>query len=185
MDESNISMSIFTDQHEWLLGRNEKSFMKIWLHHKHSNDHRLVFCMYDDTKMINFRLLVSPDNIGFLNDLFKNGVKLHFLSVYCENELIQTVVQSARDYNPGMIMRSVHLDLRLHVSNDDVKTFYNRSYEDADISGTDVEKHVIEIAKDFIPTILQQCVLLKSSLMNLSIDSPIISSLTISETFFS
>ena len=34
-----------------------------------------------------------------------------------------------------------------------------------------MEKHVIEIAKDFIPTILQQCVLLKSSLMNFSFDA--------------
>ena len=170
MDESNISMNIFTDQHEWLLGPNEKSFMKIWLHHKHSTTaHRVVLCK--GNKMNNFRILVSPDSIGFLIYLFKNRVKLDFLSVCCENELIQTVVQSAKDYNQEMIMRSVHLDLTLHVSNDDVKTFYNRSYEDADISGTDVEKHNIYIAKDFIPTILQQCVLLKSSLEIFSIDA--------------
>ena len=169
MDESNISMSILTDQHEWLLGPNEKSFMKIWLHHKHSTTaHRVVFCIYEGTKMNNFRLLVSPDSIVFLIDLFRSGVKLHFLSVYCENELIQTVVQSARDYNPGMIMRSVHLDLTLTVH---VKNFLYKSYRVVDISGTDVEKHVIEIAKDFIPTILQQCVLLKSSLMSFSFDA--------------
>ena len=167
MDESN--MSIFTDQHEWLLGPNEKSFMKVWLPHMHSTTaHKVVFC--EDNKMNNFRILVSPDSIGFLIYLFKNGVKVHFLSVYCEDELIQTVVHSARDYNPGMIMRSVHLDLTLYVS-DDVKTFWNISYEVACISGTVVEKHVIEIAEDFIPTILQQCVLLKSSLENFSIDA--------------
>ena len=177
MDESNISMSIFTDQHEWLLGPNEKSFMKIWLHHKHSTtDQRVVFCIYEGTKMNNFRLLVSPDNIGFLIDLFKNGVKVHFLSVYCENELIQTLVQSARDYNPGMIMRRVHLDLTLHLRLEltifnHIKTSRNRSYEDADISGTVVEKHDIIIAEDFIPTILQQCVLLKSSIINFSMDA--------------
>ena len=170
MDESNISMSIFTDQDEWLLGPNEKSFMKIWLHHKHFADYRVVFCICEGNKMNNFRILVSPDSIGFLIDLFKNGVKVHFLSVYFENELIQTVVQLARDYNPGMIMRSVHLDLRLNVSRL-VKTFKIRSYEVADISGTVVEKHIIDIAKDFIPTILQQCVLLKSSLENFSIDA--------------
>ena len=170
MDESNISMSIFTDQHEWLLGPNEKSFMKVWLPHMHSTtDHRVVFC--EDNEMNNFRVFVSPDNVGFLIYLFRSGVKVHFLSVYCENELIQTVVQSARDYNPGMIMRSVHLDLTLYVSDDEVKTFNNSSYKVADISGTVVEKHVIEIAKDFIPTILQQCVLLKSSLENVSIDA--------------
>ena len=60
--ESNIGMSIFTDQHEWLLGPNEKSFMKIWLHHKHSTDHRVVLCK-DTMKMNNFRLLVSPDSM--------------------------------------------------------------------------------------------------------------------------
>ena len=169
MDESNISMSIFTDQHEWLLGPNKKSYMKIWLPHIHSTAaHRVVFC--EDNKMNNFRILVSPDNIGFLIYLFKNGVKLHFLSVYCEDELIQTVVQSARDYNPEMIVRIVHLDLRLYVSNY-VQTFDNKYYEVADISGTVVEKHVIEIAEDLIPTFSQQCVLLKSSLENFSIDA--------------
>ena len=170
MDESNIRLSIFTDQHEWLLGPNENCLMKIWLHPKHSTDYRVVFCIYEGSKLNNFRLLVSPDSIEFLTDLFKNGVKLHFLSVYCEDELIQTAVQSARDYNPGMIVRSVHLNLTLNVSIY-VKTFENRSYEVADISGTVVEKHVIVIAKDFIPTILQQCVLLKSSLENFSIDA--------------
>ena len=169
VDESNISMSIFTDQHEWLLGTNEKSLMKIWLPHTHSTTvHRLVFC--EDNKTNNFRILISPNSIEFLIYLFKNGVKLHLLSVYCANELIQTVVQSARDYNPGMIMRSVHLDLTLHVSRL-VETFENISYKVADISGTVVEKHVVEISKDFIPTILQQCVLLKSSLENFSIDA--------------
>ena len=177
MNESNISMSIFTDQHECLLGTNENCLMKIWLHHKRSTDHRAVFGIYEGTKINNFRLLISPDSIEFLIDLLKNGVKLHFLSVYCENELIQTVVQSARDYNPGMIMRSVHLDLTLNVDltlkfrNYNVKTFNNISYEDADISGTVVEKHIIDIAEDFIPTILQQCVLLKSSLENFSINA--------------
>ena len=177
MNESNINMSIFTDQHECLLGTNENCLMKIWLHHKRSTDDRAVFGIYEGTKINNFRLLISPDSIEFLIDLLKNGVKLHFLSVYCENELIQTVVQSARDYNPGMIMRSVHLDLRLNVDltlkfrNYNVKTFNNISYEDADISGTVVEKHIIDIAENFIPTILQQCVLLKSSLENFSINA--------------
>ena len=167
MNESNIS--IFTDQHEWLLGPNEKSFMKIWLPHMHSTTaHRVVLCK--DTKMDNFRLLVSPDSIWFLIDLFKNGVKVHFLSVYCENEQIQTVVQSARDYNPGMIVRTVHLDLKLYVSYG-VETFNNGSYEVADISGTVVEKHELWIAEDFVPTILQQCVLLKSSLENFMINT--------------
>ena len=166
MDEINIGMSIFTDQHEWLLGPSDKSFMKFWLPHKHSTaDNRVVFC-----NLNNFRLSFSSDSVVFLIYLFKNGVKLDFLSVYYENELIQTVVQLARDYNPGMIMRSVYLDLTLCV-HDDVKTFCNKSYEVVKKSGTDVEKHVIDIAEDVIPTISQQCVLLKSSLMSFSINA--------------
>ena len=191
-DSSKKILSVFTEQHEWLLGSNEMHviFMKNCLHYKQSTDSSFLLCKYYKTEPNEFRVLLSPDNVGLLSNELLSKSELQFsmltvLPVYCENELIQTVVQSARDYNPGMIVRSVHLDLRLYVSKN-VKTFHNRSYEVADISGTVVEKHVIEIAEDFIPTILQQCVLLKSSLENFSIDkneynlaAPIWTSLTI------
>ena len=173
-DSSKKMLSVFTEQHEWLLGPNNCA-MKICLHHKQSTDSSFLLCKYYEFEKNNFRVLVSPDNVGLLsNEILRrfelDFLKLTVLPVDCENKLIQTVVQSARDYNPGMVMRSVHLDLTLNVSKN-VKTFYNKSYKVADISGTVVEKHVIEIAKDFIPTILQQCVLLKSSLINFSINA--------------
>ena len=70
---------------------------------------------------MNFRVLVSPDNVGLLSNELLSKFELQFsmltvLPDYCENELIQTVVQSARDYNPGIIVRSVHLDLTLRVN---------------------------------------------------------------------
>ena len=167
-------LSVFTEHHEWLLGHNFPC-TKICLHHKQSTDSIFLLCKYYETEPNEFRVLVSPDNVGLLSNelLSKSELQFSMLTVlpdYCKNELIQTVVQSARDYNPGMILRSVHLDLRLQVSND-VKTFHNKSYEVADISGTVVEKHVIDITEDFLPTILRQCVLLKSSLENFSIDA--------------
>ena len=171
-------LSVFTEQHEWLLGSFHTDthviFMKNCLHHKQSTDSSYLLCKYYETEPNELRVLVSPDNVGLLSNELLSKFELQFsmltvLPDYCENELIQTVVQSARDNNPGIIVRSVHLDLTLRVNCE--VSFYNNSYEVADISGTVVEKHIIIIAKDFIPTFLQQCVLLKSSLENFSIDA--------------
>ena len=149
-DSSKKMLIVFTEQHEWLLGHENMHvmFMKNCLHYKQSTDSSFLLCKYYKTEPNEFRVLVSPDNVGLLSNELLSKFELQFsvltvLPDYFENELIQTVVQLARDYNPEMIVRSVHLDLTLYVSNDDMKTFHNRSYRVADISGTVVEKHII------------------------------------------
>ena len=63
-DSSKKILSVFTEQHEWLLGSFHTDthviFMKICLHHKQSTDSSYLLCKYYETEPNEFQSVSLP-----------------------------------------------------------------------------------------------------------------------------
>ena len=162
-----IDITLFADNEMFVIETN-----CIRIHFCYSNhdntDHVLTVPTNDSNSPI--RILVNNDSVELLNYKLKNGdIKIKSLRLIGDNEDIQTLTKTAIDNNPGLIVkRNVKIALQLIIS-------YSSDHVDYDYHDRSIEKHEIRTDINLASKIIEALLVLKSSLVSLSLNSDVIS----------
>ena len=177
-DDIQLNMTIIPQEHQWLLGPEYSNLH--WFDPCTASSG--VLSLSEDTSTPNhLRVITSPDCVRLLTDQFKCGiVKLSSLNLYgfSGNELITTVIQSARECNPGLIVKTLKIALILDI---DCNENYNSGFAESSsykiCIATNTVQHRLCIKGNYtyISYFLNQCLLFQKPLRIVEVENCVLS----------